>query len=67
MAKELIEVTVLKLEQKIVSKEISNEDEKKIVQEIILKLENISKKVLNRFLDNSDFENIHGIFDMFRV
>ncbi len=27
----------------------------------------INDRVLNKFLESSDFENINGVFDMFRI
>ena len=33
----------------------------------IERLETINERVLGRFLERSDFENITGVFDMFRI
>ncbi len=38
-----------------------------MINDEISRLEKIKNKVLNRFLDNSDFENVKGVFDMFRI
>lgn len=69
LVKELIEVTITKLDQKSFSskKELSDEVPKETINLAKERLTSIKKKVLDNFLESSDFENLDGMFEMFRI
>lgn len=66
LAKELIEVTISKLEQ-TTNNGKGDEGQGDSIVTAIERLETINERVLGRFLERSDFENITGVFDMFRI
>ena len=69
LAKELIEVTISKMELGINNGVKKEGDDLRIESfgTAIERLEIINDRVLNKFLESSDFENINGVFDMFRI
>jgi hypothetical protein len=69
LAKELIEVTISKMELGINNGVKKEGDDLRIESfgTAIERLEMINERVLNKFLESSDFENINGVFDMFRI
>ena len=69
LAKELIEVTISKMEQGINDGVKKEGDDLRIESfgTAIERLEMIKERILNRFLERSDFENVNGVFDIFRI